>query len=83
MKQTIIKEVKIDKVEFENGKPFFAVISIDSWNPSWGSSKFSIEGGIEISIHGDCKSITKQELDLIFSAWERVVKLDFSNVEFN
>lgn len=73
------KEVEILSVEFENGIPHFAKISIDSnLSDRFGPSIFSIDGGVDILIH-EGKSITKKEIDLIFSAWNRVQALNFSN----
>ena len=73
------RQVSIQTVVLMDGNPIYAVVTIDS---SWGdySEKFSIEGGKEINIF-EGKSITKEHIDIVFAAWERVLKLDFSTVD--
>lgn len=73
------RQVSIQAIELMDGRPIYAVIEIDS---IWGdlSEKFSIECGKEINIL-EGKSITKEQIDIVFAAWERVLKLDFSTID--
>lgn len=81
-----IREVKILSAEFRDGKMSFIKVSIDSWNPSWGCTMYTVECGKEFSIvpntidqgyHG----ATFEEIELIKEAYARAEKLDFSNYQ--
>ena len=80
-------EVKILRVEIDNGVPRHATVSIDNTlSEKYGPETFGIEEGKEITIHGGqfvtqgaSAYITKDQIDLLFYAWERVKKLNFES----
>lgn len=84
MIQKNIREVKILNAEFQNGKVHYIRVSIDSWNPAWGTTDYTVEGGKEFSIinkMGQHCGATFEEIELIKQAYERALKLDFSNFQ--